>query len=149
MTPDQESFRGHLLRWLKDKAAENSAGAITGWLTIALSLVWLKFPQLYQVLLAPLGPKWIMALVFVLIATNIYAFLGWRRQKRKGVSFFDRLVPIPGAGCSVDPKNGEVVCPHCVDRFRPSYMQNKGGGKFYCHVCGIPIEGVTLPKSSP
>lgn len=65
-------------------------------------------------------------------------------------NFFDRLVPVAAAGYSIDPKNGEAVCPKCASEGRPAYLLAVGEN-FYCQACNAAIKGQKpqFPKAEP
>ena len=122
---------------------ENLVASIAVGTAGLLGTVWTLFaPGVYRRLYAVLGEEGIVALVFSLLALAIWGWVGWRTEKKKEKPFFERLVPVPNAGYSIDPTNGEAVCPRCATEEKKSYML-KVGGNYYCQACKNAVKGVT------
>jgi hypothetical protein len=71
-----------------------------------------------------------------LLGASIGFCVAWQRARKREVPIHERLVPVPGAGYSLDPKAGEFVCPRCLVEGHCSYlMELDGGGALYCQAC--------------
>jgi hypothetical protein len=125
---------------LRQKIEEHIAATI-GLATIAiLSAAWtLRAPGIYRRLYAALEDKGILALIFVLTTAVVWCWVGWRAEKKKEKSFFERLVPVPGAGYSRDPKNGEFACPRCASEGHAAYLYVVHDSAMLCQACGKPV----------
>jgi len=125
------------------KAIEENLVATIGLSTVGLlGAVWTFFaPGVYRQLYAVMGDKGIVAALFALLAVAIWSWFGWHAEKRKEKPFFERLVPVPNGGYSIDPKNGEAVCPRCATEERKAYML-KVGENYYCQACQHAVKGV-------
>lgn len=107
----------------------------------ALTALWyLAADWLFALLRDKLGARWTVGLLCAAIAVCVWSLLALIAERKKK-SFFERLVPVPGAGYSRDPKNGEVACPRCVMESHPAYMK-KVGKNYICLACGKPVPGV-------
>ena len=127
-----ESFLETMLKGLINKPLE----AISGALAVSLATAWNFWAdRIFDALLNTLGGKWILALLFALLVLSIYGISGFCIQKKR-IPWFERLIPVPGAGYSRDPKNGEFVCPRCASADRKAYLAQISDGAFYCHSCG-------------
>ena len=124
------------------KAIEDNLAATIGLTTVAmLTAAWsLKSPGIYRRLFAALEDKGILALIFGLLSATIWCWVGWRSEKKKEKPFFERLIPVPGAGYSRDPKNGEFACPQCASEGRASYLAVINDGALYCQACGRAVK---------
>jgi hypothetical protein len=122
-------------RWLR-KMEEHIVVTISTAATVAIGAVWSVWSEeLFRRLLAGLGGKGIVALLGILLVATISIFVAWLRARKKEVSFFDRLIPIHGAGYSMDPKNGEFACPKCASQSRRAYLAHHDERAFYCQAC--------------
>lgn len=129
---------------LRKAFEEHVIALIVVGVTTVFGTVWaIAAPGVYRRLLATLGERGLVALLMAFFVVTVWALLGWRAEKKKEKPFFERLVPVPNGGYSIDPKNGEAVCPRCATEERKSYML-KVGGNYYCQACKNAVKGVAL-----
>jgi hypothetical protein len=124
------------------KAIEDNLAATIGATTLLfLTTLWtLHAPGVYRRLFVALEDKGIVALLFGLVVATVWCAVGWRSEKKKEKTFFERLIPVPGAGYSRDPRNGEFACPYCVSEGRNSYLAQLHDGALYCQACNAAIK---------
>lgn len=82
----------------------------------------------------PLGGRVALGTIFALVVVAAYGWLRWWREKN-GKPDVDRLVPVPGAGYFLDPKNGEACCPRCKKDGDVIPMLELSQG-WQCNACG-------------
>ena len=122
------------------KIEEHIVAAILVATTAGLGWVWsLWSEELFRRLLAGLGGRGMVALLGILLVSTISISAAWLRARKKEVSFFDRLIPIPGAGYSLDPHTGEFACPKCAAESRRAYLAHNDERTFHCQACGKGI----------
>lgn len=125
-----------LSKFLKS-IGDHVALAISLPIAAALITVWsLWSEKVFLRLQLGVGSKGILGLLFASIVIAIWGWLSWRAEKKKEISFFDRLIPIPGAGYSKDPRTGEFACPKCASEGRTAYVAHIKPGALYCQACG-------------
>lgn len=126
---------GRLRKALEEKVAE----VIVATLWLLATGVLLKFgDQVFDSVLHVLGKQWLLLLVVLSLFSSAYLFVLLHRA-RTSKSFFDTLVPVPGAGYCTDPKTGEKICPRCAVKQQRSYLRKMERG-FYCQVCHASID---------
>jgi hypothetical protein len=84
-----------------------------------------------------LGKQVILQIGSLLLFVSIYcSVLAFRSRTKKTVT--ERLRPVKGKGYSIDPLNGEAVCPRCTTDAKPVYLSDHGNA-LLCYVCNEPI----------
>ena len=126
---------------IRQAIEDNLAATIGATTLVFLTTLWtLHAPGVYRRLYAALEDKGMVGLIFMLLSTTVWCAVGWRSEKKKEKPFFERLVPVPGAGYSRDPKNREFACPRCASEDRKAYLAQMHEGALYCQSCHAAVK---------